>query len=211
VPIGQKHHQRVAVTVPISFGRLDQPLDLVRCQVLAGTKLGIWWPARRDCSILVVGATRRRCEFVMIFSPSPNRTVQRRGVLATVGRLVFGMVSARSAPAGRQECASCGLHLPLDDDRKRECKVEPWPDCDSTQIFPPCISMMRLDIASPNPAPRRRTLRAPDPKPTYPLTHQIKRETAQAPRLMVQQAFGGNWSYPLTKGGKLRCRLKVTP
>jgi dienelactone hydrolase len=31
--------------------------------------------------------------------------------------------------------------------------VEPWPDCDSTQIRPPCISMMRLEIASPNPVP----------------------------------------------------------
>jgi hypothetical protein len=32
-------------------------------------------------------------------------------------------------------------------------KVEPWPSCDSTQIFPPCISMMRLDMASPKPVP----------------------------------------------------------
>src|SRR6516164_6224115 len=31
--------------------------------------------------------------------------------------------------------------------------VEPWPGCDSTQILPPCISMMRLDIASPRPVP----------------------------------------------------------
>jgi hypothetical protein len=31
--------------------------------------------------------------------------------------------------------------------------VEPWPGCDSTQIRPPCISMMRLDIASPKPVP----------------------------------------------------------
>src|SRR6516165_33673 len=26
--------------------------------------------------------------------------------------------------------------------------VEPWPGCDSTQILPPCISMMRFDMAS---------------------------------------------------------------
>src|SRR5437762_13022092 len=32
-------------------------------------------------------------------------------------------------------------------------KVEPWPSCDSTQIRPPCISMMRFDIASPKPVP----------------------------------------------------------
>src|SRR3974377_171334 len=31
--------------------------------------------------------------------------------------------------------------------------VEPWPSCDSTQILPPCISLMRLDIASPRPVP----------------------------------------------------------
>src|SRR5262249_4597092 len=32
-------------------------------------------------------------------------------------------------------------------------KVEPWPGCDSTQIRPPCISMMRFDMASPKPVP----------------------------------------------------------
>src|SRR5262249_45461688 len=31
--------------------------------------------------------------------------------------------------------------------------VEPCPGCDSTQILPPCISMMRLDIAKPKPVP----------------------------------------------------------
>src|SRR6516162_2746595 len=31
--------------------------------------------------------------------------------------------------------------------------VEPFPGWDSTQILPPCISMMRLDMASPNPVP----------------------------------------------------------
>src|SRR6516165_9935856 len=32
-------------------------------------------------------------------------------------------------------------------------KVEPWPGCDSTQILPPCISMIRLEMASPKPVP----------------------------------------------------------
>src|SRR5262249_7480931 len=32
-------------------------------------------------------------------------------------------------------------------------KVEPWPGCDSTQIRPPCISIMRFDIARPRPVP----------------------------------------------------------
>src|SRR6516164_8272900 len=31
--------------------------------------------------------------------------------------------------------------------------VEPWPGSDSTQILPPCISMMRFDMASPKPVP----------------------------------------------------------
>src|SRR5215469_5844753 len=31
--------------------------------------------------------------------------------------------------------------------------VEPSPSCDSTQILPPCISMMRFDIARPKPVP----------------------------------------------------------
>ena len=37
-----------------------------------------------------------------------------------IRQAMFGLVSARSAPAGRQECVSCGLHLPLNDDGKRE-------------------------------------------------------------------------------------------
>ena len=31
--------------------------------------------------------------------------------------------------------------------------VEPRPGCNSTQILPPCISMMRFDMASPKPVP----------------------------------------------------------
>jgi hypothetical protein len=36
MPVGQEHHQRVAVIVSVAFGRLDQPLDLVRRRVLTG-------------------------------------------------------------------------------------------------------------------------------------------------------------------------------
>jgi hypothetical protein len=39
-----------------------------------------------------------------------------------IRQAMFGLISARSAPAGRQERASCGLHLPLDNDGKRESK-----------------------------------------------------------------------------------------
>src|SRR5262249_34314219 len=31
--------------------------------------------------------------------------------------------------------------------------VEPCPGCDSAQILPPCISMMRLEMANPKPVP----------------------------------------------------------
>src|SRR5215475_12277331 len=34
-----------------------------------------------------------------------------------------------------------------------KANVEPWPGWDSTQILPPCISMMRFDIARPRPVP----------------------------------------------------------
>src|SRR5438309_1840952 len=36
---------------------------------------------------------------------------------------------------------------------RMDAKVEPWPAVDSTQIFPPCISMIRFEIASPRPVP----------------------------------------------------------
>src|SRR6516225_5163798 len=34
-----------------------------------------------------------------------------------------------------------------------KANVEPWPTCDWTQIVPPCISIMRLEMASPKPVP----------------------------------------------------------
>ena len=39
-----------------------------------------------------------------------------------IRQAMFGLVSARSAPAGRQERASCGVHLPLNNHREREGK-----------------------------------------------------------------------------------------
>jgi hypothetical protein len=51
MPIGQKHHQRVTVTVLVGLGRLNQLLDLVGREVLAGAQLCIWCALRRDCSI----------------------------------------------------------------------------------------------------------------------------------------------------------------
>jgi hypothetical protein len=51
MPVGQEHHQRVAVTVAVGLGGLDQPLDLVRRQVLASPEQGVLWPTRNDCAI----------------------------------------------------------------------------------------------------------------------------------------------------------------
>jgi hypothetical protein len=39
------------MTIAVSFGRLDQPLDLIDGQVLPRPKGAIFWPARRYCSI----------------------------------------------------------------------------------------------------------------------------------------------------------------
>jgi hypothetical protein len=69
-----------------------------------------------------------------------------RGIVQMMRVVCFGLRLPEYA-------CSCGLHLPLDDDRERKSNVEPWPGCDSTQIRPPCISMMRLDMASPKPVP----------------------------------------------------------
>jgi Homeodomain-like domain-containing protein len=44
----------------IGFGCLDQSLDFIGGQVLPCPKVSVLGSARRDCSILVVGATRRR-------------------------------------------------------------------------------------------------------------------------------------------------------
>jgi hypothetical protein len=44
---------RVAVTVLIVLGRLDQPVHLVDGQVLPRPNGPILWPAWRNCSILV--------------------------------------------------------------------------------------------------------------------------------------------------------------
>jgi hypothetical protein len=48
VPVGQEHHQRVAVAVAVGLGRLDQFLDLVRRQVLAGAQLRLFRLEHQD-------------------------------------------------------------------------------------------------------------------------------------------------------------------
>jgi hypothetical protein len=47
---GDQDHGRVPVTVAIVLRGLDQGLDLARREMLAGAKLGIRSPGRRNCS-----------------------------------------------------------------------------------------------------------------------------------------------------------------
>ena len=60
MPEGKEHHERVALTIAVGLGRLDQPLDLVDGQVLPGPKVAILASARRNCSIFSGWLTRCR-------------------------------------------------------------------------------------------------------------------------------------------------------
>src|SRR4029077_21259875 len=51
VPKGQEHHESIAMTIAVSFGRLDQPLDLIDGQVLPCPKISVFGSPWRDCSI----------------------------------------------------------------------------------------------------------------------------------------------------------------
>jgi hypothetical protein len=51
MPVGQEHHQRVAVSMAISFGCLNQPLDFVGREVFTGAKLSVFWPARSNAEV----------------------------------------------------------------------------------------------------------------------------------------------------------------
>jgi hypothetical protein len=48
---GEQGHSGVAVTVPVSLGRLDQLPDLVGGKVLARPQLDVLLSLRRNCSI----------------------------------------------------------------------------------------------------------------------------------------------------------------
>jgi hypothetical protein len=56
---------------------------------------------------------------------------------------------ARLSPALDHACLACSLTMT----GSVKENVDPWPTIDSTQIFPPCISIMRFEIASPKPVP----------------------------------------------------------
>jgi hypothetical protein len=81
MPEGQEHHESIAMTIAVSFGRLDQPLDLIDGQVLPCPNISIFGSPRRDCSILVVEATRRRRGLAMRNPPLACLTVQYIGLL----------------------------------------------------------------------------------------------------------------------------------
>ena len=51
MPIGQKHHQSVAVAVAVVADRLDQFLHFAAGQVLPGPQIGVFRPAQGNCSI----------------------------------------------------------------------------------------------------------------------------------------------------------------
>jgi hypothetical protein len=61
--VGQKHHERIAMAVPVLPDRLGQLLDLIGGQVLARAQLCIWCvpPTVRSS---VVGVTNRKFGFL---------------------------------------------------------------------------------------------------------------------------------------------------
>ncbi len=85
MPIGEKDHQRITIAVAVLLGRVDQLLDLVIGQVLAGPQLLIRKPLWCNCPILVVGATSRRCDFAMTIASVRFFFEQSRPYLASAG------------------------------------------------------------------------------------------------------------------------------
>jgi hypothetical protein len=112
MPIGQKDHECVAVTVPIDPGRLDQALDLVGGQMFTGAKFGVFWSSWPDCAFLVAGATRRRCEFIVILAPPLSITVHKLVVLCTLDRCLGAArsVNLRHSPFIRSQ-GGLQIHL----------------------------------------------------------------------------------------------------
>src|SRR6516225_9037844 len=62
--------------------------------------------------------------------------------------IVFGVLDDQDSPA--HSAASISSSTCTGNTTR---KVEPWPNTDSTAIVPPCISTIRLEIASPSPVP----------------------------------------------------------
>src|SRR5262249_21390996 len=60
------------------------------------------------------------------------------------------LVGAKGGEGGQLDCGWIGASTTTG---SVNANVESQPSCDSTQILPPCISMMRVDIAGPKPVP----------------------------------------------------------
>jgi hypothetical protein len=77
VPIGNKDHHGVPVTLPITLCRCHQPPDLVLGQVLSGTQATVRGLAR-TVRISVAGLISLRFRISVHFWPRLQSTVQRR-------------------------------------------------------------------------------------------------------------------------------------
>ena len=81
----------------------------------------------------------------------------------TIGEALSRLLNARFTHTGLRDHSRLKTRPPIQFHDDFACcstetasvrkNVDPWPTRDSTQIFPPCISMMRFEMASPNPVP----------------------------------------------------------
>ena len=51
MPVGDKDYGGVPVAVAVALGRLNQPLDLMLGEVLAGPQVAVAAPPRDNCSV----------------------------------------------------------------------------------------------------------------------------------------------------------------
>jgi hypothetical protein len=81
MPVGQEHHERVAVTVPIPSGGFDQPLDLIGRQVFACAQLGIRRAPWGDCAFFSGWRDQLEMRIRHDRGPAHLMTVQLLGIL----------------------------------------------------------------------------------------------------------------------------------
>ena len=65
VPISQKHHERVAPTLAVLSGGLDQGLHFGRSEVFSCSQLGTWRTLRATVRFTFVGATNHSFAFAI--------------------------------------------------------------------------------------------------------------------------------------------------
>jgi hypothetical protein len=81
MPVGQQHHQGVAVAVAIGLGCVNELIDLIGRQVLTRAQLGIRRSLRGDCSFFSGWGDEAQVRFGHDLRASPTATVQRIGIL----------------------------------------------------------------------------------------------------------------------------------